>query len=107
MAADEGCVVPIHGSVNVDTSSTMRLLISEALRAIPPVVTIDFSGVPYIDTSGLATLLEASRIARQQGTRLVVEGLRAQPRELLHFSQIDRLLEIAEPERDKPPKALR
>ena len=107
MAADKGCVVPINGSVNVDTSTTMRRLISTALRAAPPVVTIDFSGVPYIDTSGLATLLEASRIARQQGTRLVVEGLRAQPRELLHFSQIDRLLEIAEPEPDEPPKALR
>ncbi len=107
MAADKRCVVPIHGSVNVDTSSTMRGLISAAMRAVPPVVTIDFSEVPYIDTSGLATLLEASRIARQQGTRLVVEGLRAQPRELLHFSQIDRLLEIAEPEPDEPPKALR
>jgi anti-sigma B factor antagonist len=107
MATDKGCVVPIHGSVNVDTSSTMRHLISAALRAVPPVVTIDFSAVPYIDTSGLATLLEASRIARQQGTRLVVEGLRAQPRELLHFSQIDRLLEIAEPEPEEPPKAWR
>jgi anti-sigma B factor antagonist len=107
MAADKGCVVPIHGSVNVDTSSTMRRLISAALRAVPSVVTIDFSSVPYIDTSGLATLLEASRIARLQGTRLVVEGLRAQPRELLHFSQIDRLLEIAEPEPDESPKAVR
>jgi anti-sigma B factor antagonist len=107
MAAERECVVPIHGSVNVDTSSTMRSLIADALRAVPPVVTIDFSGVPYIDTSGLATLLEASRIARRQGTRLVVEGLRAQPRELLHFSQIDRLLEIADPEPDEPRKASR
>jgi anti-sigma B factor antagonist len=107
MTADKGCVVPIHGSVNVDTSDTMRGLISAALRGVPRVVTIDFSGVPYIDTSGLATLLEASRIARQQGTKLVVEGLRAQPRELLHFSQIDRLLDIVEPAPDETPKALR
>jgi anti-sigma B factor antagonist len=107
MAAAEGCVVRIQGAVNVDTSGTMRRLISTALRPVPPAITIDFSGVPYIDTSGLATLLEASRIARQQGTRLVVKGLRAQPRELLHFSQIDRLLEIAEPAPDEPPKASR
>jgi anti-sigma B factor antagonist len=107
MTADKGCIVPIHGSVNVDTSSTMRRLIADALRAVPPIVTIDFAEVPYMDTSGLATLLEASRVARQQGTRLVVLGLRAQPRELLHFSQIDRLLEIAEPEPGESPKALR
>src|SRR6266850_7526264 len=94
--------VSIEGRVTIDTSSDMRRMIAEALHSIPPAVTVDFSGVPYMDTSGLATLLEASRIARQQGTRLVVEGLRAQPRELLHFSQIDRLLEIAEPEGHEP-----
>jgi len=107
MIADKGKVVPIHGHVNVDTSSEMRRAIALALRAVPSIVTIDFSNVTYIDTSGLATLLEASRIAHRQGTRLVVEGLRAQPRELFHFSQIDRLLDIAEPEPAEPEKTLR
>jgi anti-sigma B factor antagonist len=87
--------VSIEGRVNIDTSSDMRRMIAEALQSIPPAVTVDFSGVTYLDTSGLATLVEASRIARQQGTRLVVEGLHDQPRDLLHFTQIDRLIEIA------------
>jgi anti-sigma B factor antagonist len=90
--------VSIQGRVTIETSSEMRRVIAEALRSIPRAVAIDFSGVTYLDTSGLATLLEASRIARQQGTRLVVEGLHDQPRDLLHFTQIDRLLEIADPE---------
>jgi anti-sigma B factor antagonist len=94
--------VSIKGPVNIDTSGEMRRKIAEALHSIPPAVTVDFSGVTYLDTSGLATLLEASRIARQQGTRLVVEGLHDQPRELLHFTQIDRLLEVAEPEPHEP-----
>jgi anti-sigma B factor antagonist len=90
-------VVSIAGRINIDTSGEMRRMIAEALRPIPPAVTIDLSGVTYLDTSGLATLVEASRIARGQGTRLVVEGLHDQPRELLHFTQIDHLLEIAVP----------
>jgi anti-sigma B factor antagonist len=94
--------VSIEGRVTIDTSGDMRRKIAEALHSIPPAVTVDFSGVTYLDTSGLATLLEASRIARQQGTRLVVEGLHDQPRELLHFTQIDRLLEVAEPEPHEP-----
>ena len=102
MIGEQQFDVSIQGRVDIDTSSDMRRIIAEALRSIPPVVTIDLSGVTYIDTSGVATLLEASRIARQQGTRLVVEGLHDQPRELLHFSQIDRLLEIVEPERHEP-----
>jgi anti-sigma B factor antagonist len=90
--------VSIQGPVNIDTSNEMRRLIAEALHSNPPAVTVDFSGVTYLDTSGLATLLEASRIARLQGTRLVVAGLHDQPRELIHFTQIDQLLEIAGPE---------
>jgi anti-sigma B factor antagonist len=94
--------VSIEGRVNVDTSGEVRRMIAEVLHSIPPAITVDFSGVTYLDTSGLATLLEASRIARQQGTRLVVAGLHDQPRELLHFTQIDRLIEIAEPEPRQP-----
>jgi len=90
--------VSIQGRVNIDTSSEMRRMIAAELNSIPPAVTIDFSGVTYLDTSGLATLLEASRIARQQGTRLVIKGLHGQPRELIHFTQLDHLLEIAGPE---------
>src|SRR5882762_11404748 len=93
--------VSIEGRVNIDTSGDMRRTIAEALRAMPPAVMLDLSGVNYIDTSGLATLLEASRVARQQGTRLVLHGLHGQPRELLHFSQIDHLLDIAESEPDE------
>jgi anti-sigma B factor antagonist len=102
MVADRPPDVLIEGRVNIDTSSRMRSMIAKALHSIPPAVTVDVSGVTYLDTSGLATLLEASRIARQQGTRLVIKGLHDQPRELLQFTRIDHLLEIAEPEPHDP-----
>jgi anti-sigma B factor antagonist len=98
MVGEQSRRVSIEGRVNIDTSGAMRRTIAEALHSMSPAVVLDLSGVNYIDTSGLATLLEASRIARQQGTRLVVHGLHGQPRELLHFSQIDHLLDIADPE---------
>jgi anti-anti-sigma factor len=97
--------VSIEGRVNIDTSDDMRRTIAKALRSMPPVLMLDLSGVSYIDTSGIATLLEASRNARQQGTRLLLHGLHGQPRELLHFSQIDHLLDIAEPEPNGPTSA--
>jgi anti-sigma B factor antagonist len=90
--------VSIEGRIDIDTSDAMRRTIADALRSMPPAVKLDLSGVTYLDTSGVATLLEATRIARQQGTRLVLHGLTGQPRELLHFSQIDHMLDIAERE---------
>ena len=102
MAGEKPHGVSIEGRINIDTSDDMRRTIAEALHSVPSAVMLDLSGVSYIDTSGLATLLEASRMARQQGTRLVLHGLHGQPRELLHFSQIDHLLDIAEPEPNRP-----
>jgi anti-sigma B factor antagonist len=95
MISANGPDLSIQGRIDIDTSGTVRRAIAKALGSIPPVVTLDLAGLTYIDTSGLATLLEASRIGRQQGSRLVLVGLQGQPRELLSFSGVDQLIEIA------------
>jgi len=56
---------------------------------------VDLSGVSYIDTSGLATLVEAVRIARKQGTRLILGGIHDQPRYFFEITHLDRLFDIA------------
>jgi len=96
MAEEPRHEISIQGRVTVDTSGAMRGTIAAALSTQPRQLTVDFSGVTYVDTSGLATLLEAARIARQQGTQLVLEGVHDQPRQLLRFSRIDHLLDIAD-----------
>src|SRR5262249_11939670 len=95
MITAKGPDLSIEGRIDIDSSGAVRRAIAEALRPLPPVVTLDLAGLTYIDTSGLATLLEGSRIGRQQGSRLLLVGLHGQPRELLYFSRIDRLIEIA------------
>ena len=69
----------------------MRRTLADALRRRPPELTIDLSGVTYIDTSGIATLLEAMRIAVQQGTRLVLTGATGQPRYLFCATKFDQI----------------
>lgn len=98
MADEQSRALSIQGRITVDTSSAMRRTIADALNTRPRLVTVDFSGVTYVDTSGLATLLEVNRIAREQGTRLVLEGVHDQPRQLLDFCRIDHLLDIADRE---------
>jgi anti-sigma B factor antagonist len=90
-----------HGRVTVETSGEMRRTLSNALRAKPANVSVNLSDVSYIDTSGLATLLEAVRIARRQGTRLILGGIHDQPRYLFEITHLDRLFDMAEPEASK------
>jgi len=86
--------VTIHGRVTIATSGEMRRTLSDALRAKPVNLFVDLSDVTYIDTSGLATLVEAVRIARQQGTRLILGGIHDQPRYLFEVTHLDRLLDM-------------
>ncbi len=90
--------VSITGRVTVNSSDEMRRKLRAALRSRPAQMTVELSGVTYMDTSGVATLLEAVRLARQQGTRMVLAGLEGQPRYLLETTHFDRLFDAAAPE---------
>jgi anti-sigma B factor antagonist len=91
-----GQIVSISGRVAIDTSSLMRDRLADALRSRPDVITIDLSQVDYMDTSGLATLIEAMSLARRQNTELLLRGVREQPRYLLKVSDLDHVFPIEE-----------
>lgn len=80
ISVDQGgkdAVVRLTGRVDVDSSPDLRdhlrTLLSE--ETLPQVITIDLAGVPYIETSGVATLIEALRIARHHQIDFRLQGL--------------------------------
>ena len=95
-----GDTVALNGRITIENSGEMRRALSKALRAKPANLSVDLSQVPYIDTSGLATLVEAFRIARKQGTRLTLGGIQDQPRYLLEITHLDRLFNTVGQEAD-------
>ena len=86
--------VVMHGRITHENSGDMRLALSRLLRHKPSALNVDLSDVSYIDTSALATLVEAERIARTQGTRLVLSAMQDQPRLLFEVTSLDRLFDI-------------
>jgi anti-sigma B factor antagonist len=91
--------VSIEGRFTVKNSDEIRRKLLAALHSVPAQVTVDLSGATYMDTSGVATLLEAAGTARSHGTRLVLTGLSGQPRTLFEAGGLDRLFEFAAPEK--------
>ena len=85
----------LHGRITVENSGEMRAALGKVLRQKPAHLPVDLSDVSYMDTSAVATLVEAARIARRQGTRLTLEGLRDQPRYFLEITHLDHLFDIA------------
>ena len=71
-----GAVARICGCIDINSSPALRecfLAVFAAPHA--KVVSIDLSAVTFIDSSGVATLIEALKIARSYNTELRLQGL--------------------------------
>jgi anti-sigma B factor antagonist len=82
----EGTMLKVDGRITIDSSPALRDRLLAILRQESrPVLTIDLTAVPYIDCSGLATLLEGLKIARAHRTALRLQ-LHDRPRYLLEVT---------------------
>ena len=81
-----GSTVHLLGHLNIESSPTFRDRLLAMLQARPPqAVIVDFSDVSYVDSSGIATLIEGLKMARQRQTTLCLRGLQGR---LLHLFQV-------------------
>jgi len=82
--------ISVTGRLVIESSPRFRASIMKAIgKATNPVIVIDLSALSYLDTSGVATLLEAVRVASVQKVRLRVIGLSGEPRMLAQTAELD------------------
>ncbi len=69
---DDAMILRPQGEIDLSRSPALRHHLSEAQRDKPGRLIIDLHDVPYMDSSGVATLVEAMQTARRQGSQLVL-----------------------------------
>lgn len=62
----------------------------------PNTCILDFQEVTFMDSSGIAVVINALRNMTNIGGRLVLSGLRSQPMKVFRTSGIEKLVEIKE-----------
>ena len=62
----------------------------------PNICSLDFQEVSFIDSSGIAVVINAMRNMMQIDGKLLLTGLTAQPMRVFRASGIDKLVEIKE-----------
>ena len=78
------CQVWLSGRITIDSSPGVQLLLLRRLESPScQTLTVDFCEVAYVDTSGLAMLVEILRAAHTRGKTFQLSGLRERPRFLL------------------------
>lgn len=88
----DGALASLRGRIDMDSSPAVRDRLLALLNAPhPDAVSIDLSAVTHIDSSGIATLIEALRVARTHKTEMRLQGLEDR---LLRFFEITGILSL-------------
>ena len=90
---DATTVAP-QGDVDLSVSKDLQSALKRVMEEKPPRVIVDLVGVPYMDSSGVATLVEAMQIARKQSTKLVLCGLQDKVRSIFEIARLDKVFTI-------------
>ncbi len=91
---DGALTFAVEGEVDLYTSPDLRAAI---LKAEPPangVLAVDLSAVSYMDSSGVATLVEGLKSAGQKRASFVLKSPSPSVMKVLQLSRLDAVFEI-------------
>ncbi len=88
-------VIAFEGDIDLECSAEVRALLLDCVSR-KPVVVVDMSGVAAIDSSGVATFLEAYQSARKQGGAFVLAAVGEAVKRVLKLARLDGVLTLAD-----------
>jgi anti-sigma B factor antagonist len=88
-----GLVVALVGDVDLETSPEARRVLLEGVGRKLAVV-VDLSGVDYMDSSGVASLVEALQTAKRNGTPFSLAAPQPKVRRILELARLDKVFRI-------------
>lgn len=87
-------VISPHGDVDMSTSPELRNQLIPLFEKHPSHLVVDLSGVPYIDSSGIATLVEALQLSRKGSTRLTLAGANRTVESVFELAYLKQVFEM-------------
>lgn len=93
---DDGLVVKAEGEIDLIRSPQLRAELMQVLSDDLDRLVIDLSEVPFMDSSGVATLVEALQVQRKKSKKLVLCNLQPKVRSIFEISRLDMVFTIAD-----------
>ncbi len=93
-AVAERAVVSVGGEVDLATARSLTDHALEALRAVSPHVVLDLSGVTFMDSTGLKSLITISQRASLAGGSFAVVGPTSAVHKLLKLTGLEEAFPI-------------
>ncbi len=90
----EASVVSVSGDVDLSTSRELQAQLRSAVAGPAGKLIVDLGGVPYMDSSGVATLVETMQLSRERGKRLVLSSMSERVRSIFEIARLDTVFTI-------------
>lgn len=92
-------IIDISGDIDLASSPQLRTVLLRELKELKtPRLALNLAAVRYIDSSGIASLIEGLKAARDAKARFVLFGLNTTVKEVMQLSKLIKIFEIVENE---------
>ena len=93
-------IVAVHGDIDLSHSVEFQHDLLLLIDQKPQRLIVDLTGVPYMDSSGVASLVKVLSRARKAGTDLTLMGLSPRVKSLFQITRLDGVFHIVATEKD-------
>jgi anti-sigma B factor antagonist len=94
VATGEHKILRFEGEIDSHRSPGIAAVLSDTIKERPEKLVLDLSNVSYIDSSGLATLLNGLRKVGAYGGKLYLVGMQDKVRTIFETSRLDQVFRI-------------
>lgn len=88
-------VLTLRGEIDMRSSPELRNHLLELVVNKPKRVILDLSGVGYMDSSGVGTMVELKRLVERGGGKVVLTGMQPRVRSVFEITKLDKFFTIA------------
>jgi anti-sigma B factor antagonist len=91
---DRPNVLRLEGEIDLHVSPNIAASLATLIRKKPKQLVVDLSRVTYIDSSGLAALIEGMRNVQEYGGKFALAGLQETIRTIFEIARLDQVFRI-------------
>jgi len=87
-------ILALDGEIDLHRSPQVKESLEPLIAQKLPRILVDFSGVTYVDSSGLATMIETLQRIQSYGGKFAMFGLRESVRSIFEIARLDQIFRI-------------
>ncbi len=89
-------VITPLGDIDLSKSTDLREALRPIIDSSPTKIIVDLAHVPYMDSSGIATLIEGLQLAKQSNIEFIICTVSEGVRSIIELARLDQIFTIVD-----------